>query len=253
MNTQTRLLLAALVLSAAVPAHAQTRPVDLSLASLEDLMNIEITSASRKERRAEDVPAAVYVIPHDDIRRSGMTSVPDLLRLVPGVQVAHINSNKWAVSVRGFNGLYSNKLLVLVDGRSVYSPLFSTVMWDTEDLMLEGALLNRLSGDAELMTDVIRIFLDGCPARLAAINDAVTSRNPEALRTAAHALRGAAGNLSAIGLFEAAQVLERIGAESRMDAADGACRQFSVEASQVIDVLQDRAVPVAKEPHSCGS
>ena len=115
----------------------------------------------------------------------------------------------------------------------------------------EGALLNRVSGDAELMTDVIRVFLDDCPARLAAIKDAVTSRNPEELRAAAHALKGAAGNLSAIGLFDAAQVLERIGAESRMEAAEGAWRRLAVEASHVIDVLRGRAVPAAKEPVSC--
>ena len=105
--------------------------------SIEDLMNIEITSASRKEQRAADVAAAVFVITHDDIRRSGMTTIPDLLRLAPGVQVAQINSNKWAVSVRGFNGLYANKLLVLVDGRSVYNRIFSGVLWDAEDLMLD--------------------------------------------------------------------------------------------------------------------
>ncbi|MEP7307579.1 MAG: TonB-dependent receptor [Acidobacteriota bacterium] len=137
LSRRTRRLIVALLATVAAPAAAQTRPVDLSGASLEDLMNIEITSASRKEQRAEDVPAAVYVVTRDDIRRSGMTSVPDLLRLVPGVQVAQINANKWAISVRGFNGLYSNKLLVLIDGRSVYSPLFSAVLWDTEDLMLE--------------------------------------------------------------------------------------------------------------------
>jgi iron complex outermembrane recepter protein len=118
-------------------AHAQSRPIDLATASLEDLMNIEITSAGRKEERAEDVSAAVYVITRDDIRRSGMTSVPEVLRLVPGVQVAQINANKWAVSVRGFNNLSSTKLLVLVDGRSIYNPLFGSVLWDTEDLMLE--------------------------------------------------------------------------------------------------------------------
>ena len=100
-------------------------------------MSIEITSASRREQRVEDVPAAVYVIGRDEIRRSGMTSIPELLRLAPGVQVARINSNKWAVSVRGFNSLYSNKLLVMVDGRSVYNPAFSTVLWDTEDLVIE--------------------------------------------------------------------------------------------------------------------
>jgi len=137
MTAPAQLLLGALLLCAAVPAQAQTPPMDLSVASIEDLMNIEIVSASRKEQRVDEVPAAVYVITHDEIRRSGMTTVPALLRLVPGVQVAQINSNKWAVSVRGFNGVYSNKLLVLVDGRSVYNPLFAGVIWDTEDLMLE--------------------------------------------------------------------------------------------------------------------
>ena len=100
-------------------------------------MNIEVTSASRKEQRTGDVAAAVFVITHDDIRRSGMTTIPDLLRLAPGVDVAQINANKWAVSVRGFNGLYANKLLVLVDGRSVYNRIFSGVFWDAEDLMLD--------------------------------------------------------------------------------------------------------------------
>ena len=105
--------------------------------SIEDLMNIKITSASRKEERAIDVAAAVFVITNDDIRRSGMTTIPDLLRLVPGVQVAQINSNKWAVSVRGFNGLYANKLLVLVDGRSVYHRIFAGVFWDAEDPLFD--------------------------------------------------------------------------------------------------------------------
>ena len=118
-------------------ADGQSGPTDLRLATLEELMSIEITSASRREQRVEDVPAAVYVISRDEIRRSGMTSIPELLRLAPGVQVARINSNKWAVSVRGFNSLYSNKLLVMVDGRSIYNPAFSTVLWDTEDLVIE--------------------------------------------------------------------------------------------------------------------
>jgi iron complex outermembrane receptor protein len=119
------------------PGLAQTRPPDVSQMSIEDLMNIEITSASRKEERASDVAAAVFVITRDDIRRSGMTTIPDLLRLAPGVQVAQINANKWAVSVRGFNGLFSNKLLVLVDGRSVYNRLFSGVIWHGEDIVLD--------------------------------------------------------------------------------------------------------------------
>ena len=124
-----------LVCVASVDAQRQTP--DLRVATLEELMNIEVTSASRREQRAEDVPAAVYVIGRDEIRRSGLTSIPELLRLAPGVQVAQINANKWAVSVRGFNSLYSNKLLVLVDGRSIYNPAFSTVLWDTEDFLID--------------------------------------------------------------------------------------------------------------------
>ena len=116
----------------------------------------------------------------------------------------------------------------------------------------EDALRHRLSGDHELMTDVIRLFLEDLPVRLAAIKDAVTGRNADALRAAAHALKGAAGNLSAGGLFEAARVLERIGAESRMDAAEAAWRQLSVEASNVIDVLRRHSAS-AKEPYSCAS
>ena len=129
----------ALLLSTVRPeaALAQTNPRGLAQVSLEDLMNIEITSASRKEERAADVAAAVYVITQEQIQRSGMTTIPDLLRLVPGVDVAQINSNKWAVSVRGFNGLYANKLLVLVDGRSLYNRIFSGVLWGSADLMLD--------------------------------------------------------------------------------------------------------------------
>ncbi|MEO8256231.1 MAG: TonB-dependent receptor [Acidobacteriota bacterium] len=123
----------------AVPstAGAQIPVPDLAQLSIEDLLKIEVTSAARKEQRVADVAAAVFVITHEDIHRSGMRSIPDLLRMVPGVQVAQINSNKWAVTVRGFNGLYANKLLVLVDGRSLYNRIFAGVLWDAEDLMLD--------------------------------------------------------------------------------------------------------------------
>lgn len=117
---------------------AQTAPPPtLGQLSIEDLMSVEVTSASRKQQRTVDVAAAVFVITHEDIQRSGLTTIPDLLRLVPGVNVAMINANRWAVSVRGFNDLYSNKLLVLVDGRSVYNRLFSGVLWDSQDVMLD--------------------------------------------------------------------------------------------------------------------
>jgi HPt (histidine-containing phosphotransfer) domain-containing protein len=116
----------------------------------------------------------------------------------------------------------------------------------------EEALRHRLSGNDQLMTDVIHVFLEDLPARLAAIKNAVTSRDADALRAAAHALKGAAGNLSASGLFDSACVLERVGAESRMDAAEAAWRQLSVEASNVIEVLRRRTI-LATEPSSCVS
>jgi iron complex outermembrane receptor protein len=128
--------LAGLLLSSA-RGLAQSRPRSLSEVSIEDLMGIEIISASRHEQRTADVAAAVFVITQEDIRRSAMTTLPDLLRLAPGVNVAQINANKWAVSVRGFNGLYSNKLLILIDGRNAYNRLLAGVLWDVVDPVLD--------------------------------------------------------------------------------------------------------------------
>ena len=105
--------------------------------SLEDLLKADVMTASRKAQRLSDVAAAVFVVTREDIERSGATSIPDALRMVPGVQVAKLANNRWAVSVRGFNGRFANKLLVLMDGRSIYSPLFSGVFWEAEDTLLE--------------------------------------------------------------------------------------------------------------------
>ncbi|HLF93010.1 MAG TPA: TonB-dependent receptor [Planctomycetota bacterium] len=113
------------------------QPQDLTEMSLEDLLKIEVTSVSKREQQLIDAPAAITVIRGEDLRRTGATSVPEALRLVPGVFVGHLDSNKWAVGVRGFNDLFSNKLLVLIDGRSVYNPLFSGVFWDAQDTLLE--------------------------------------------------------------------------------------------------------------------
>lgn len=110
---------------------------DLAELSLADLMDIEVTSVSKKAERLTDAAAAITVITNDDIRRSGMTTVPEVLRLVPGVQVARVDANRWAISARGFNGAFSNKLLVMIDGRSVYTPLFGGTYWDAQDYPLE--------------------------------------------------------------------------------------------------------------------
>ncbi len=106
---------------------------DLAYMSLEDLLSMEITTLSRKAEDLADAPAAVHVISQSDIQRSGARTIPDLLRMVPGMQVAQIDSNKWAVTARGTNGQFANKLLVLMDGRNVYSPLASGVFWNEQD------------------------------------------------------------------------------------------------------------------------
>ncbi len=100
-------------------------------------MKVEVTSVSKKNEKLSTAAAAIHVISQEDIRRSGVTSVPEALRLAPGINVAKIDGTKWAISARGLNGRFSAALLVLVDGREVYNPVFSGVLWDTVDLMLE--------------------------------------------------------------------------------------------------------------------
>lgn len=119
-------------------AHAITLSADkLANLTFEDLANIKITSVSKKAERLADAPASVTVITNEDIRRSGATSLPEALRLAPNLQVARIDARNYAITARGFNGPFENKLLVLIDGRTIYSPLFSGVFWDAQDVMLE--------------------------------------------------------------------------------------------------------------------
>jgi iron complex outermembrane receptor protein len=119
------------------PAEPARHPQQLKSLSLEQLGNIEVTTVSKQPEEVWHTPAAIYVMTQADIRRSGATTLPELLRLIPGVQVARIQSDQWAVGVRGFASQFSKGLLVLIDGRSVYTPLFEGVYWDTQDTMLE--------------------------------------------------------------------------------------------------------------------
>ena len=119
-----------------VPVGAVGDEGVLSL-SLEDLLNVEVTSVSKRAQPVADAAAAVFVLTAEDIARSGATSLPEALRLVPGLHVARIDASKWAVGSRGFNSRTSNKLLVLIDGRSVYTPSFSGVYWEVQDVLLE--------------------------------------------------------------------------------------------------------------------
>ena len=105
--------------------------------SLEDLTISEITSVSRKSQSLANVPAAAFVISSEDIRRSGALTIPDVLRMAPGIEVAQIDNGRYAVTARGFNGRFANKLQVLIDGRSIYNPFFSGVMWENDPIALE--------------------------------------------------------------------------------------------------------------------
>lgn len=143
----------------------QTPPKDLTATSIEDLMNVEVTSVSKKEQRLSRTAAAIFVITQEDIRRSGATNIPDLLRMVPGLDVAQINGSTWAIGSRGFNQQFANKLQVMVDGRSVYSPTFSGVFWDTVDVpLLDIERIEVIRGPgssiwgANAVTGVISIF-----------------------------------------------------------------------------------------------
>src|SRR5467141_1900814 len=115
----------------------QSSDDDLKQLSLEQLANVEVTTASKEPVTISRTPAAIYVLTSEDIRRSGATSIPEALRLVPGVEVARIDSNKWSLGVRGFGTGLSRSVLVLIDGRSVYTPLFAGVYWDMQDTLLE--------------------------------------------------------------------------------------------------------------------
>ncbi len=119
-------------------AWAQSYKDDLTAVRLEDLMNMQVYSASKKPESILDTAAAMTVITSEDIRRSGATSIPEVLRMVPDVYVQKTDSNSWDVSARGFTGsIYANKLLVMIDGRSVYSPLYGGVFWDVQNVVME--------------------------------------------------------------------------------------------------------------------
>ncbi len=122
----------------ACPLAAEEAGLDhLKQLSLQELLDIEVTSVSRKEQRLSDTAAAVTVITQDDLRRSGAIKFQDALRLVPGLEVGRVDGKEWSISARGFNDIFANKLLVMVNGRSIYTPLFSGVYWDAQNFLAE--------------------------------------------------------------------------------------------------------------------
>lgn len=123
--------------AAEVSADAQDSQGSLKQLSLEQLGNIEVSTASKSLHQVWDTPAAIYVITQEDIKRSGATTIPEALRLAPGVEVARIDSNKWSVGIRGFGSRLSRSVLVLIDGRSVYSTLLTGTYWEVQDTVME--------------------------------------------------------------------------------------------------------------------
>lgn len=131
---QATLLIVILGAFSSASQAAGNAPEDLSL---EELVNTEITSVSRKSQSMTDIAAAAFVITAEDIRRSGAQALPDVLRMAPGIEVAQIDNGRYAVTARGFNGRFANKLQVLVDGRSIYHPMFSGVLWELDPIPLD--------------------------------------------------------------------------------------------------------------------
>lgn len=123
-------------LTSGLGASQDALPQDLTELSLEALLDIEVTTVSKQAETLADAPAAVYVLQVEDILRSGARTIPEALRLVPGLHVARVDGQRWAITARGFNGIVADKLEVLIDGRSIYSPLFSGVFWDAQDVFI---------------------------------------------------------------------------------------------------------------------
>lgn len=136
MSTLARPAIPLLLLAPLLTAQGD-RLEDLGALSLEELMNVEVSLVSRRDQRIGDAPAAVFVITRSDIERSGLRSIPELLRLVPGLQVQRLGASRYAISARGFPSQFANKLLVQMDGRTVYTPSFAGTYWDMQDLVLD--------------------------------------------------------------------------------------------------------------------
>jgi len=137
MRLSRPLLLAAIAIGSAFAQRVGAPTDDLEKLNVDELFSVQVTSVGRKAQQLSSAPAAVFVLTADDIRRSGASSIPEALRWVPGLSVLGSDGRSWAISARGSNRLFANKMLVMIDGRSLYTPLFSGVIWDAIDLPLE--------------------------------------------------------------------------------------------------------------------
>ncbi len=217
----------------AVAANAAVEPLDFTRMTLEELGNIKVTSVSKKPERLAEAPASVFVITAEDIRRSGATSLPEALRIAPNLHVARLHGSGYAISARGLNGSTTsapNKLLVLIDGRSVYSPLFSGVFWDVQDVMLK---------------DVERIEVISGPGGtlwgINAVNGVINVITRSAGDTEGALLAGHAGNFNsgasfrygASGASGSYRVFGKYSEQDHLSTADGTATDDGWHRSQV--------------------
>jgi len=171
------------------PVRADERiAANLADMSLEQLANVVVTSVSRRGERLSDAAASIYVISSEDIRRSGAVTLPEALRLAPNLQVARADANQWAITARGFNSVLTNKMLVLIDGRTVYSPLFSGTFWEVQDLLLD---------------DVDRIEVVSGPGGTMwgtnAVNGVINVITKSSIETPGALVKGGGGNIAIVG------------------------------------------------------
>ena len=194
------------VMISAGGVQAQDSQSDLMRLDVEDLLKIKVTSVSKREQPLSRTAAAVFVVNQEEIRRSGATNIPDILRMVPGVDVEQIDANAWAISIRGFNSRYSNKVLVLIDGRTVYTPSFSGVYWEQIDMPVEN--IDRIEvirgpgstvWGANAVNGVISIFTKSAKQTRGGMVTAATGTQLHALGTAQYG--GGIGSRGAYRVF----------------------------------------------------
>ncbi|NRF68133.1 TonB-dependent receptor [Aquincola sp. S2] len=196
------------VLVCAAPVQARTYSGNtLAELSLEQLGNIEITSVSRRAQRLSDAPTSVFVITADDIRRAGPASLPEVLRLAPNLQVARSANRSYSISARGFDSALSNKLLVLIDGRSIYTPLYSGVFWDAQEVMLEDIeRIEVISGSGATLwgvnavNGVINIITRSAAQRAGTLATAVVGERQRRLAGRSGGSFGGSGHYTVYGL-----------------------------------------------------
>src|SRR5260370_34782796 len=138
-STAVLITVSVLLLAGSINADQDGQAPDngLKRLSLEEIGNIEVTTSSKQPVKITRTPGAIYVITQEDIRRSGATNIPEALRLAPGVEVARIDGGKWSIGIRGFGSRLSRSVLVIIDGRTVYSPLYAGVFWEVQDTLME--------------------------------------------------------------------------------------------------------------------